>query len=98
MASNDSNSEEMKQSEPMPIFPFCTLILYTIGGVLGLFFILIGCIEEVTGIDIVLGATLWIIGGFMFIPSIYYSYLMIKALKTEKAAEFVRIIKDIPQL
>jgi hypothetical protein len=86
------------ESEPMPPFPFCTLVLYTIGIVLGIFFILIGFIEEATGIDAVLGATFWMIGGFMLIPSIYYSVLMIKALKTDQAAEFVRIIKDIPQI
>jgi hypothetical protein len=49
--------EEMPENEPMPVFPFCTFILYTIGIVLGIFFILIGCIEEASGIDAVLGAT-----------------------------------------
>ena len=85
-------------SEPLPAFPFCTLIAYTIGIVLGIFFILIGFIEEATGIDAVLGATFWILGGFLLVPSVFYSILLIKALKTDQAGEFVRIIKEIPQL
>ena len=94
----DLELEQISESEPMPKFPFCTLILYTIGIVLGVFFILIGFIEEASGIDAVLGATFWIIGGFLLIPSIYYSFILIKALKTDQAGEFVRIIKEVPQL
>lgn len=90
--------EEHSDSEPLPTFPFCTLILYTIGIVLGIFFILIGFIEEATEIDAVLGATFWMIGGFLLIPSVFYSVLMIKALKTDQESEFVRIMRDVPQI
>lgn len=83
---------------PLPSFPFCTLILYTIGIVLGIFFILIGFIEEATEIDAVLGATFWMLGGFLLIPSTFYTILMIKALKTDQESEFVRIMKNIPQI
>lgn len=90
--------QEFFENEPMPAFPFCILILYTIGIVLGIFFIMIGCIEEATGIDAVRGATFWIIGGFLLIPSFFYSFIMVKALKTDQAGEFVRIMKEVPQL
>lgn len=90
--------EEEVKNDPMPAFPFCTLILYTIGIVLGVFFIMIGCIEEATGIDAVRGATFWIIGGFLLVPSAFYSFILIQALKTDESGEFVRIIKEIPQL
>ena len=89
---------EAEDPLPLPSFPFCTLILYTIGVVLGIFFILIGFIEEATEIDAVLGATFWMLGGFLLIPSIFYSILMIKALKTDQEGEFVRIMKNIPQI
>lgn len=100
MIRNEDQPEinEVLGSEPLPPFPFCTLIIYTIGIVLGIFFILIGFIEEATGIDPVLGATFWILGGFLLVPSVFYSVVMIKALKTEQAGEFIRIIKEVPQL
>lgn len=86
------------EPQPLPSFPFCTLILYTIGVVVGIFFILIGFIEEATEIDAVLGATFWMLGGFLLIPSIFYTVLMIKALKTDEEGEFVRIMKNVPQI
>ncbi|OMJ69433.1 hypothetical protein SteCoe_32846 [Stentor coeruleus] len=98
LSSRDPEASEVIGTEPLPPFPFVTLILYTIGIVLGIFFILIGFIEEATGIDAVLGATFWILGGFLLIPSIFYSIMMIKALKTDQAGEYIRIIKNIPQL
>lgn len=90
--------EEQSDSEPMPTFPFCTMILYTIGIVLGIFFILIGFIEEATEIDAVLGATFWMLGGFLLIPSLFYSIMMIKALKTDQESEFVRIMRNVPHI
>lgn len=85
-------------AEPMPPFPSCTLLIYITGIVFGAFFILIGFIEEVTNIDPVLGATFWVLGALIFMPSVYYTILLLKLLKTDLPADFVRMAKDIPQL
>ncbi|CAG9309929.1 unnamed protein product [Blepharisma stoltei] len=84
--------------EPMPPFPSCTLLIYITGVVFGGFLILIGFIEEVTNINPMLGSTFWVLGALIFIPSIYFTILLIKLLKIEIPADFVRIAKDIPQL
>lgn len=96
--SDISEIEEAGENEPLPDFPFGTLTVYVICAVMGIFFIIIGLVEGLTGMDPVLGATFWMLGGFLLVPSGFYSERLIKALRTEQAGEFVRIMKNIPLL
>jgi len=85
-------------TEPLPPFPVCTLFLYLLGIVVGAFLILIGCFEEASGIDPVKGATYMVSGAIVFAPCLFYTYLMLLALKTDYVSDFIRILRQVPQL